>query len=347
MMYADQIPSRVINDQGKQMLFFSGTAYLGIHARQEFRDLVFEGIQRFGTNYGASRLGNVSIPVFNQAEEKLAAWLGAPSSLLVSSGTLAGRLILEVFNDYKQHYSPNAHIAINPGYKLHQPQLFDRWIEETMERIHESDHEKHVITFNSVDALTSIKPGLDWIDRLPKNKFILLLADDSHGIGVLGKEGKGIYPELTERHSNSMVIASMGKAMGLPGGAIIGPSDYIHRTKIHPLFGGSSPFLPAYAFAFVHADAIYYQAYQELMRNINMFSGLVSQSGLFKFIDGFPIYCTAYHDLAGFMENHQVRISHFAYPSPRDNLYTRIIINGLHTTGDIEHIGRLVNEFVG
>lgn len=346
-MYADQIPTRILIDQGKQLLFFSGTAYLGIHARQEFRDLVFDGIQRFGTNYGASRLGNLSIPVFDLAEEKLAHWLGASASLFLSSGTLAGRLMLEVLDEYQKHYSPNSHIAINPEYKIHQPHLFDTWIEETISRIIESEQEKHLITFNSIDALTAIKPGLNWTDRLPKNKDVLLLVDDSHGIGVLGKQGKGIYPDLVARYLKSIVIASLGKAMGLPGGAIIGPEPYIHRAKVHPLFGGSSPFLPPYAFAYVHAERIYVKAYEELQQNIHHFQQLVGQTGLFNSIEGFPVFCTSQHALAGFMENHLVRISHFAYPSPRDKVYTRVIINGLHTLEDIEQLGRLVNEFAG
>lgn len=347
MQYAGEIPSRIIMDRGRTMLFFSGTAYLGMHARREFGDLVYEGIRRYGTNYGASRLGNVSIPVFEQAEEKISSWLGAPAALLVSSGTLAGRLMLEVLSDYQPHYSPNAHIAINPEYKLHQPQRFDEWIRETINRINESRLEKHLITFNSVDALTASRPGLDWIDSLPVNKDILLLTDDSHGIGVLGEHGKGIYPELVNKHTNSLMIVSLGKAMGLPGGAIIGPSFLTRLAKEHPLFGGSSPMIPAYAYAYIHAGPVYEAAYLELMRNIEKFKQLIHNPGDFKSIDGFPIFWTHHHALAAYLDNHNIRISHFAYPSPKDQLYTRIIINGLHTRQDLELLADRVNEFNG
>lgn len=346
-MYADLIPSRTIKDSKGEGLFFSGTAYLGIHARPEFKELVIEGIERYGTNYGASRLGNVSIPVLDIAESKLSAWLGAPAALLVSSGTLAGRLMLEVLANYKPHYSPNAHIAINPDYQLHQPERFDQWIDQTIDHIRDSSVEQHLITFNSVDALTATKPGLDWISRLPKNKEILLLADDSHGIGVLGDQGKGIYPELMRRHSNSIVVVSLGKAMGLPAGAIIGATPMIHRAKSHPLFGGSSPMVPAYAYAFIHADQMYEKAYEQLHINVQRFKQLIRNNGLFHFIDEFPIFCTTQYDLAHHLENHRIRISHFAYPSPKDKLYTRIIINGLHTAEDLEELAERIKGFKG
>jgi len=345
-MYADLIPSRNIIYQGREFLFFSGTAYLAMHARKEFSELVWEGIQRYGTNYGASRLGNVSIHVFEEAEGKIASWLGAPSALLVSSGTLAGRLMLEVLDDYEHHYSPNAHIAINPGYKEHSPHLFDQWINQTINKIKQSTADKHLINFNSVDALTASRPALTWINQLPKNKNILLLADDSHGIGVTGDRGRGIYPELISKHPNSMVIVSMGKAMGLPAGSIIGPESFLHRARAHPLFGGSSPMLPAYAYAYIHADQIYEQAFNELSRNINTFKQLIGNTGDFNFIDELPIFCTSRHDLAKYLENHQILISHFAYPSPRDKLYTRIIINSLHTQTDLERLSILVNDFL-
>ncbi|MBP9746419.1 MAG: hypothetical protein KBD41_13595 [Saprospiraceae bacterium] len=76
MKYARHIPNRTIWHKDQEYLYYGGTGYLGIHANQDFGDLVKQGLDLYGTNYGASRLG-IDIPVFNQAEEKLAAWIGA------------------------------------------------------------------------------------------------------------------------------------------------------------------------------------------------------------------------------------------------------------------------------
>ena len=348
MYYASHIPSRTTHVGGEEYLFFSGTAYLGMHARPEFGDLVYEGIRNWGTNYGASRLGNVSIPVFDQAESKLAAWLGTSSALVVSSGTLAGRLVLEVLSeDYETHYSPIAHVAINPSYKKHEPHRFDAWIEKTLQNIRVSDKEKHLITFNSIDSLTGIQPTLDWVDAIPGNKEVLLIADDSHGIGVMGTEGRGNFPLLLRKHPNALLIASLGKAMGLPAGLIAGSGEIVQRAKAHPLFGGSSPMVPAYAHAFLHSDELYAKARRQLFENMKRFEEGARDSGLITGSRNFPVYCTHSHDLVPFLEKRKIRISHFAYPSPADNLYTRVVVNALHTQEDMERLIEGIKGFRG
>lgn len=347
MSYASHIPSRTTISGGEEYLFFSGTAYLGIHARPEFGQLVSEGIKLWGTNYGASRLGNVSIPVFDRAESKLATWLGTPSALMVSSGTLAGRLVLEVLADeYEAHYSPIAHVAINPLYKKHEPQLFDSWIEQTLQKIRQSKKDKHLITFNSIDSLTAIHLPLDWTDAIPETKEVLLIADDSHGIGVMGEDGRGNFPALIRRHPHAIMIASMGKAMGLPAGLIAGSKEIVQKAKAHPLFGGSSPMVPAYAHAFLHSDEIYSAARRRLFEKMNLFQETLGDSGLFTFSQNFPVYCTRAHGLAAFLEERKIRISHFAYPSPADDLYTRVVLNALHTREDMLGLIEGIKEFI-
>ncbi|MEP7266262.1 MAG: aminotransferase class I/II-fold pyridoxal phosphate-dependent enzyme [Saprospiraceae bacterium] len=345
-MYASKIPSRTVNINAKEHLFFGGTAYLGIHARPEFGALVKEGIELYGTNYGASRLGNVPVPVFEEAEKKIENWLDAPSALMVSSGTLAGRLMLEALGDiYYFHYGSNAHIAINSSFKKNQAEHFNCSIEETLDYIHLTNHDHHVITFNTVDALTATSPSLDWITRLPKNKKVVLIVDDSHGIGILGDSGRGLYQKIKSLHRDTIMISSLGKAMGLPAGVIVGPAEYIALARSHPLFGGSSPMVPAYAYAFTRADQIYDSALLQLKENISYFHNIIKSKDLFRYLEGFPVFCTDRQDLAAYLEFHEIIIPHFAYPGPKNKVYTRVIINALHTPSDLEKLGTLCNQF--
>ncbi|MEP7323160.1 MAG: aminotransferase class I/II-fold pyridoxal phosphate-dependent enzyme [Saprospiraceae bacterium] len=344
-MYADLIPSKYIKINGESYLYFGGTSYLGIHANPKFGKLVMEGFNKYGTNYGASRLG-VPIPVFDQMETKLADWVEASSSVLVSSGTLAGRLMLEALgDDYMYHYATNAHVAIKPGYSKHQPHSFSCSIEESLDMIHLSEGDKHVITFNSIDALTATIPDFAWISRLPKDKEIVLIVDDSHGIGVLGTKGNGMYAEIKKLHPNTIMIASLGKAMGLPAGVIAGPVQYTSLVRRHPLFGGSSPMVPAYAYAYLQAEEIYSDAYKKLISNIDHTTANLKELEIFTYVHGFPIFCTDRHALAPYLELNKIKISHFAYPSPTDRLYTRIVVSALHSTDDLDRLIDLIKKF--
>jgi 8-amino-7-oxononanoate synthase len=345
-MYAQEIPHRTIRVDSREYLFFGGTAYLGMHARLEFRDKLFQGFELYGTNYGASRLGNVNIPVFEEMESALATWLGAESALLVSSGTLAGRLTLEVLGkDYRYHYMPNAHIAVHPAYAVHEPASFDPQIQDAMKQMTATPDDLHVITCNSIDALTATEPSWDWLSALPNPEQAVLVIDDSHGLGVVGNHGQGRYKFISDRHRQTILIASLGKAMGLPGGVIAGPASFIKAVKKHPLFGGSSPMIPAYAYAFLNAQEVYSHARKSLQQNIDYFKKNCSCLELFTFLDQFPIFCTARHDLAPFLESHEIRIPHFRYPSQLDPLYTRIIVNGLHQTDDLDKLIQALADF--
>lgn len=346
MMYAEKIPSRVTLVNDKEFLFFSGTSYLGIHARPAFGDLVKQGFELYGTNYGASRLGNISIPVFEEAEHKFASWLDAPSALVVSSGTLAGRLILESLGpDYYYHFGTNAHVAINPAYGTYNPSAFDCSLEETLDSIVFSDVDKHVITFNTIDALTATIPPFGWISRLPESKKIVLVIDDSHGIGVLGREGRGLYERIKILHPDTIMISSLGKAMGLPAGLIVGPDEYIINARRHSLFGGSSPPIPAYLHAFLHAGNIYQEANIQLQKNIQHFMHELTTPEKFTFTEKFPVFCTEHKELSPYLEMNKIRISQFAYPSPKDKIYTRIIVSALHTENDIGTLVDLINKY--
>lgn len=346
MMYAEKIPTRAITVNDDEYLFFSGTSYLGLHGLPEFGNLVKQGFELYGTNYGASRLGNVSIPVFEEAENKFANWLDAPSVLLVSSGTLAGRLILESLGpEYSYHFGSNAHVAINPTYGSPHTEVFNFSIED-VHAINFSNAENHVIAFNTIDALTATIPSLNWISKLPKDKKIILLIDDSHGIGVLGREGRGLYENIKNLHPTTIMISSLGKAMGLPAGLIAGPNEYIHNARRHSLFGGSSPVIPAYLHAYLQADNIYQAARNQLQRNIHYFVNELCTARIFTFTKNFPVFCSEHTQLASYLELNKIRISQFAYPSPEDKMYTRIILNSLHTESDLEKLINLINKYV-
>lgn len=344
--YSYQIPSRTIHINNEDYLFFSGTGYLGIHANPHFGALVKQGIDLYGTNYGASRLGNVSIPVFDEAEKKFADWLGVEDALLVSSGTLAGRLMLEALGkEYRYHFGTNAHIAIRPSDSGYASNGFSCSIEDSIDSIQFSPNDQHVITFNSVDALTAKVAPIDWIGKLPNDKKVVLIIDDSHAIGILGYEGRGLYQQMMHKHKDTIMIASLGKAMGLPAGIIAGPAAYVSLARRHALFGGSSPMVPAYAFAYLKATDIYRDTLLKLKTNIRYFLSHLNSGIDFTYSDQFPVFCSDQSDIASYLDHHKIKISQFAYPSPKDKIYTRVIINALHTENDLSKLVHLLNSY--
>ena len=94
-------------------LFFSGTAYLGMPHNKVFRNLVFEGIEIYGLNHGASRNNNITLDIFSIAENVAARRFGSEDSIFLSSGYLAAQLLVQHY--YETHrliYAPDTHPAL-------------------------------------------------------------------------------------------------------------------------------------------------------------------------------------------------------------------------------------------
>ena len=85
----DHLPSRTIQINGAEYLFFSGTSYLGMGHQPEFRAALMEGIDRYGTIFSASRNNNLQLKIYAEAEDFIAQWTDAEVALTVSSGFAA------------------------------------------------------------------------------------------------------------------------------------------------------------------------------------------------------------------------------------------------------------------
>ncbi len=339
-----QLHGRTITQNNEEWLYFSGTAYLGIPFNKEFQEYLKEGFSLFGTNYGGSRLSNLPVTVFQEAEDLFCSFTGASAALTVSSGTLAGQLVVRCFQNKKTLlYAPGTHPAL---FANGQALQYINRLEELEEAIQKTDGDV-VLLANSIDPLRLKVFDWKWIKALPKNKKTTLVLDDSHGISIIGKNGGGIFHDRQlPDHIELIIIASLGKAMGIPGGIILGSKKRIQSVFSMPFFGGASPIIPAYLYAFLKSKTIYKQSRSTLQGNIQYFRQLAQKEQThFDAIANYPVFATKSHELAAFLKKHKVVISSFSYPTSQDEKFTRIVLNSLHTKEDIEYLVPLINRY--
>ena len=142
-----------------------------------------------------------------------------------------------------------------------------------------------------------------------------------------------------------VVVSSLGKAFGIPAGVVLGDTELMAELRSTPFFGGASPAVPAYLYAFLHSQAIYKEARQRLFRNITYFGQRLVRPELFRSFKHFPVFSTAQHALCPYLQEQHVLISSFRYPTPADEPVTRIVLNSLHTPEDLRRLADLVNSF--
>jgi 7-keto-8-aminopelargonate synthetase-like enzyme len=342
-------PSRTVCtlEQG-EMLFFSGTAYLGIPSLDIFHRFIAEGFQKYGANFGGSRTNNVRLKVYQEFEDELADFLNIEACLTMSSGYLIGQLVAQYiasnFSKTQIFYAPKTHPAtwINPN--LTTPQNdFETWTNFVIHSIEQSKEQYFVIFSNAVDAFIGKVFDFEWITKIPISKKVLFVIDDSHGLGVVGEFGKGVcsyFPKC--EHIELLLVSSLGKGLGMPAGLAVGNKNRIEELRKMPFYSGASPVIPAYCYAFLQMKSIYQQQLQKLQKNITYFIEK-NQTSFFHFTANYPVFYTPKNELYEYLILRKIILSSFTYYT--GGQITRLVINANHSFEDIDKVIEAIHDF--
>jgi 8-amino-7-oxononanoate synthase len=345
-----QIPNRTIEHEGQTYLFFSGTSYLGIAQHPQMQAFLAEGVAQYGLHFGSSRNGNLQLAIYEETEARLAEWAGADSALTTSSGMVAGQVVVDWL---ARRLTPETVVVQAPGTHpaLWHPLLNAKTLPLTTAQLAETlgstNHAPLCILTNSVDALRGLQCDFGWLPSLT-DRPVWLVVDDSHGLGVINA-GRGIYGELRGL-ANQMptlrfvVTASLAKAMGLPGGVILGDRELMSALRQTAYFGACSPMPPAYAYAYAQAGTLHQEMHKRLMHNVALAESVLMPTGLFTHGNGYPVFYTEHTELYPALLKQGIFIYSFAYPTPHDKANTRLVISAYHEEDDIHALAAAIGS---
>lgn len=335
--------STKIKHKGELYTYFGGTNYLGLYHHFRFKRKMLKGVLKYGVHYGASRKSNVSLDIFNKAENKLAELTGAKAALTVSSGYLAGQLVSSLFKSkkHKFFYSPNTHPALErEKYKSYID--YESFVEAVNTYLNQDSAKIPVIFFDCIDFFGNNYPHYDWLHKIPIEQCILI-ADDSHGIGITENSG-GSYQLLKEFNPKELIVcSSLGKGFGIGAGAIIGSKKRIKKIRETSFFGGASPASPGQLYAFTKSSEIYEKQYKKLHKNTQNFLKKLRYKEQFIFHPNHPAFGFQNDTLLEYLESNNIVVTKFNYPTKNDPLMCRIVISARHTKMDIEKLVELIN----
>ena len=342
MLTIDEFPDRTIAIDGKEHLYFGGTSYLGLQTDAEFQSLFIKNIKKYGTAYSASRKSNIRISVFDEVDAHLAEIVGNEACVTMSSGYLAGQLICDYFSnaDYQLFYAPNTHSALYRN----QQKVFQNWT--ALENAIKTNTNKTPVLFlDSIDFHGDNYPDYSFLKKLPLHK-IILVADDSHGIGITGKNGGGSFSVLQSFAPKGLLVScSLGKGFGIQAGAIFGSKNMIKNLKDTKFFGGASPATPASLATLRDASSLIATKRMQLAKNMNLFLKNLSNRSLFVYVQGHPTFNFQNEPLAIYLEEKGIIVTNFRYPTENDSLMSRIVISASHTKEDILKLCNILNSF--
>ncbi len=329
----------------KEPVFFDGTAYLGLAGNAEFKKLVFEGIEQYGINYGASRNNSHTPDIYRLAEAEAAERCLAEDAIIVSSGYLAAQLVVQHYlSSHRFIYAPDTHPALwigRPG----PPQIkFTEWVEQIIPEVNKSEGPVLLIT-NSLNNLIPEIYEFDWLTKILPAKQVTLLVDDSHGIGITGSSGQGVYSRMPRMPNvEILVISSMAKALSIDAGLVLGTNKIINELRDSAVYIGSSPPSPGILYAYVKASKLYSTQLTKLQENIAFFQGILKNPAGLTYVPGFPVFLLQTPVSYQYLESKGMIISSLTYPDPRGEILNRIVINSKHTQEELKNLAAALKE---
>ena len=340
-MIVEGFPDRSININGEDYLYFGGTSYLGITTNPEFQQILFSCIKKWGTFYGSSRNANVKLSVYNKFEDLFAKQVNSEASLTTSSGTLAGRLVTNYLSKTISsfYHHPKTHPAVLVEGSL--PLFIENKLNP---RLLNNKEEDIVITIDAVLSLEVIPTSFSFLDQIATTKKVTLVIDESHSLGIVGKQGEGVFSTvLNKKLHRKIMISSLGKALGLSGGVIAADKNFINTIKNEPLFISSSGANPAYLNAYLLSQNIFKSQHKKLKKNLEfLFKDLVL--GLtFKYHKNYPVIYSQENNIYERLLSKGIVITNFKYPTYKGEM-NRIVITANHTNDDLDKLKYLLSN---
>lgn len=345
-----QPTNRTINIEKQEYLFFGGTAYLGLLVNEDYQNLVFEGIKKYGLNNGTSRSNNVQLGIYDEAEKYLASRFGYEDAALFSSGYLAAQATVKsLASRGKVYYAPDSHPALWIADKPSTlAEYFQEWLVKVVDEISSSADTDFVIIANAIDNLRPELYDFAYLSLIDSSKNIILILDDSHGLAVVNKNDIAANVSALSGCGNIQIVVvnSLAKGLGTDAGLVLGSKEIIASVKKSPIFMGASPSSPASIYALTKSQVIYEEAYERLHENIRYFESLQNTKLMLSRVKGFPVFTSTDSNLYRYLYKNNILISSFPYPLPASPLLNRIVISALHCRADILKLSEVLHSYV-
>jgi glycine C-acetyltransferase len=251
----------------RPFLRMNSNNYLGLALHSTVKAAEEEAVRLYGTGPGAVRFISGTWEPHVTLERRLAAFHDRPAAMLFSSAyaTVMGilpPLITDrtaVISDELNHNSIINAIALGrPAEKRIYRHLDMGELERHLAEAARTCARAIIVT-DGVFSMRGVHAPLERIRALVDSfdatfaENALLIVDDSHGVGALGPRGRGAE-EVTRPGVADLLVATLGKALGVNGGYVVG-SDALVRflRETSPFYVFSNPITPAEAAAGIAA----------------------------------------------------------------------------------------------
>lgn len=277
---------------GKELISYSSYNYLGYSGDPRISGKAKEAIDLFGTSPSASRIATGEKPVHAKLERAVADLIGTEDSIAMVSGhatnvTTIGHLMRPqdlILYDALSHNSIIEGCVLSGARRISFPHNDWNMLEELLKK-NRNDYERVLITIEGVYSMDGDIANVPEFVALRKKYKSLLLVDEAHSMGTIGKTGGGICEYFNINPVDvDLWMGTFSKSFASCGGYIAGKKsliDYLKYTT--PGFVYSVGITPANAAAALEAITLMKkepERVRQLQENSKYFLELAHKAGL-------------------------------------------------------------------
>jgi len=353
-IFEEQIGTRVKKD-GKEYVMLSSNDYLGLSQHPKIKEAASNALHKWGSSTTGARLANGGRIFHRELEEELADFLGKEACHVFSAGYLACASSITGFIQRKDliFADKNLHSSLWSGIQLSGANC-ERFAHNQPEHLHEllSSEDPNIQKALVLEGIYSMEGH---IARLPElvqaakkyNTFVIL--DDAHGVGVLGRDGRGTADHFGMTDEIDVICGSFSKSFSGIGGFVCSSHDGINYMRSHSKQTIFSAALPPAATAGAHAALKIFRSEPEhrerLHKNLSRYLGFLNELGLDTWQSESPAVPIVlgkkekvYHFWKALLEKGVYAIISIAPGVPPGKDLIRTAISAAHTEEDLDII---------
>lgn len=223
---------------GKRVLNFCSNNYLGLANDARLKQAAHDAVEKFGVGPAAVRSIAGTLSLHNELEKRLADFKGVEATISFQSGFNSNAAVIPalvgkedvIFSDELNHAS------IIDGARLSGANIA-RYTHNDAEALEDAitqsagTYRRALIVTDGVFSMDGDIAPLPQIVEVAERHDILLMVDDAHGEGVLGRGGRGIVDHFGMHGRVDVEVGTMSKAFGVVGGYVAGKKEIVEWLR--------------------------------------------------------------------------------------------------------------------
>jgi glycine C-acetyltransferase len=339
---------------GKEVVNLASNNYLGLTTHPKLKEAALEATRRFGVGSGAVRRISGTMSLHLQLEERIAAFKKVEACVVFQSGFAANAGTVAAILTPEDHIVSDElnHASIIDGCRLSKakihvfPHKDVRTAHTILQELAEQPGRKLLISDGVFSMDGDIAPLPDLV-RAAERFGAVMMVDDAHSSGVLGRAGRGSIDHFSLHGRVDIQVGTLSKAIGVLGGYVCGSRALIeflyHRARPF-LFSTSHP--PAVAAACLAAfDVLEHEPerIEALWNNTRYFKEGLNALGFDTGLSETPITpvmvgdARRAHELSDALYEEGVLATGIGYPTvPEGKARVRTIVTATHTVNQLD-----------